>query len=254
MTISDAAKRQKSHYETIHDDYERHYYDPDSMAYRERFYYRQLFDGIDLDGWKVADLTSGSGHTSLRVLKQFPKAEISGFDNSPSACEAYEKNVGRPAVECDLTLPLDVEEGSYDAAIMICGLHHLVNDLPQVMKNVGTMVRPGGLFLIADPNANYVLEGARKIWYRIDRYYDHETEETQSYGTLLNLGAEWFEHRKAWWMGGPGYFLVLNSLHFRLPHGLKRVIAKPLMAVDAVYNMLPGEFLFPYYVAQWTRR
>jgi hypothetical protein len=32
-----AALRQKRHYEAIHDDYERHYYDSSSMAFRNEF-------------------------------------------------------------------------------------------------------------------------------------------------------------------------------------------------------------------------
>ena len=250
---SNAALRQKQHYEKIHDDYERHYYDPQSMAYRERFYYRQLFDGVDLNGNCVADLTSGSGHTSLEVLKRFPNVALTGFDNSPSACAAYQELVGHPAVECDLTQPMDVQR-EFDAVIMICGLHHCVNDLSQTLTNVANILKQGGLFLFADPNGDYVLEFARKIWYRLDKYYDAETEEAQKYKTLLELGADRFVAKNTWWMGGPGYFLVLNSLHFRLPHGIKKFIARPLMAVDTLYNLLPGKLLFPYFVAQWERK
>ena len=56
--------RQKQHYEAIHTNYEDHYYDAQSMAYRERFYYDPLFEGLDLNGCRVADLASGSGHNS----------------------------------------------------------------------------------------------------------------------------------------------------------------------------------------------
>jgi hypothetical protein len=37
--------RQKLHYETIHLDYEDHYYDAQSMRFREQFYYGPLFEG-----------------------------------------------------------------------------------------------------------------------------------------------------------------------------------------------------------------
>jgi hypothetical protein len=62
--VSIDSTRQKQHYEAIHTNYEDHYYDAQSMAYRERFYYDPLFEGLDLNGCRVADLASGSGHNS----------------------------------------------------------------------------------------------------------------------------------------------------------------------------------------------
>src|SRR6476660_5880416 len=94
--VSIDSTRQKRHYEAIHTNYEDHYYDAQSMAYRERFYYDPLFEGLDLNGCTVADLASGSGHSSVALLKRFPKAVVTGFDISSSACEAYRRNVGRP--------------------------------------------------------------------------------------------------------------------------------------------------------------
>jgi len=105
--VSIDSTRQKQHYEAIHTNYEDHYYDAQSMAYRERFYYDPLFEGLDLNGCRVADLASGSGHNSVALLKRFPKAVVTGFDISSSACKAYRHNVGRPGIEADLTKPLD---------------------------------------------------------------------------------------------------------------------------------------------------
>src|ERR1700741_147451 len=97
LAVSHSA-RQKAHYEAIHSDYEDHYYDAESMAFRERFYYDPLFAGLDLNGCSVADLASGSGHNSLAVLRRFPKAVVTGFDISRAAGEDYLKNVGRPCL------------------------------------------------------------------------------------------------------------------------------------------------------------
>src|ERR1700737_4489299 len=101
--MQSAGRSQKEHYESIHEIYESHYYDEQSMAYRERFYYDPLFDELDLNGCAVADLASGSGHNSLAVLRRFPKAIVTGFDISTAACEDYRRNVGRPGIETDLT-------------------------------------------------------------------------------------------------------------------------------------------------------
>ena len=69
------SSRQKQHYTAIHDAYEAHYYDAPSMAYRSRFIYRWLFDGVDFRGAEVADLACGSGYNSValeRALRRRP--------------------------------------------------------------------------------------------------------------------------------------------------------------------------------------
>ena len=54
------AALEKDHYERIHSDYARHYYDQTSMAYRRRFIYDHLLAGLDLNGKRVADLACGN--------------------------------------------------------------------------------------------------------------------------------------------------------------------------------------------------
>ena len=71
---------QAEHYDEIVTDYERHYYDSASMAYRRRYLYTNMFAGMDLNGKRVAELACGTGTNTLEVLKQFPEAEIIGLD------------------------------------------------------------------------------------------------------------------------------------------------------------------------------
>ena len=52
--------RQKAHCERIHEEYERHYFDPTSMAFRERFIYDIMYRNLNLDGKTVADPACGS--------------------------------------------------------------------------------------------------------------------------------------------------------------------------------------------------
>ena len=42
--------KQKTHYETIHDKYEAYYFDSESMAFREKFVYDVMFDGVHAQG------------------------------------------------------------------------------------------------------------------------------------------------------------------------------------------------------------
>ncbi len=244
--------RQKQHYEAIHAEYEDHYYDPESMRYRERFFFAPLFEGLDLNGKSVLDMACGSGHNSLALLQRFPSARVTGFDISSAACADYRRNLGQRCIEGDLTAPLR-EAATFDVAMVLGGLHHCVVDLQQALDNVARFLRPGGLFLMLEPNREFVLEGARRLWYRADRYFDAPTEAALAHAELLQRAGARFDLRRVRYLGGPGYFLISQSLLFRMPKPLKRAIASPLMAVDAIYNRLGIKWLHPYFVAQWVR-
>src|SRR2546422_5606234 len=177
MREQPAALRQKQHYETIHDDYERHYYDAPSMAFRNQFVYDILFAGIDLNGKVVADLASGSGHNSLAVLQRFPRATVVGFDISSKGCEAYEKSTGGRAYQIDLMSGADYGVRA-DVAMVFGGIHHCATNLPQTFKTAAHIVRPGGLFLMYEPNRQYILEGARQLWYRLGKKLHEGNEGT----------------------------------------------------------------------------
>lgn len=248
-----AAEVQQRHYDAIHDAYEAHYYDAASMSYRERFIYRPMFRGIDLDGKEVADLASGSGYNSLALRARFPTARVMGFDISSKACAAYSANVGRPCMQLDLMEGRDLGQ-RFDAVIVVGGLHHCVSNLDGAFATIAALLRPGGLLLATEPNRSFFLERLRQHWYRVDRYFDAETERALEYEELDGLATRDFERIDVCYLGGPGYFLVLNSLVTRTPRMLKNLLAPALFSIDGIYNRLPGRRMFPYFVARWRRR
>lgn len=169
-----SSSRQKAHYEGIHDEYEEHYNDPSAKEFRDRFMYDVMFEGLDLNGKTVADLASGSGHNTMALLERFPAALPVGFDISSRACESYRAITGRPAHEADLTKGADIDLAA-DVAMVIGGLHHCIADLPGTFSTIAGILRPGGLLLMCEPNRHYLLEGARRLWYRFDKYFDDQT-------------------------------------------------------------------------------
>jgi SAM-dependent methyltransferase len=251
--ISRQSEKQKHHYETIHDDYERHYYDGSSIKFRQRFIYDVIFNGLDLNNKDVADLASGSGHNSLAVLERYPQARITGFDISSKACAAYQRNVGSEAYELDLTLGNNLGR-TFDVAIIHGGLHHCVSDLDGTFRAIAAMVKPGGLFIMVEPNRQCFLEGVRRLWYRLDKYFEADTEAALAHDEILAIASDSYSGIDLHYMGGPAYFLIYNSLLFRIPLPVKRIIAPPLFIAEAAYNKLPGRFWFPYFIARWHRR
>jgi len=251
--MSQASNRQKHHFDNILGDYDQHYFDPESQRYRERFFYLPLFAGLDLNDKRVIDLACGSGYNSLAILERFPRADVCGLDISFRACRNYEQKVGGPAYCADLTV-LDVTlPAPADAAVVIGGLHHCVTDLPTTMANLARIVRPGGILLMVEPNADCFLNNLRLLWYRHDRYFDAQTERPLYHAELIAMASDWFRLQDVQYLGGPGYLVVLNSLLFRLPRSLKRLVAPPLTKFDGLYNQLPAVAPFLYFIARWRR-
>jgi SAM-dependent methyltransferase len=248
---------QKAHYEKIHEDYSRHYYDPTSMKFRDAFIYKYLFKGIDLNGKKVADLACGSGYNSLYLKKYYPKIQVFGFDISNKACQDYEKIVERPATEIDLTKKNTFDatlKEQFDCVLIMGAIHHCVENLPETFRNIHSILKPGGYLLMFEPNKYYFLEGMRKAWYRWDRYFEADTEEALDHTQLLATYSHLFDCENVAHLGGPAYFLIYNSLLFRIPIKLKQIISYPLFALERLYNLLPGRFMYPYFIARWRKK
>ncbi|HIB50145.1 MAG TPA: class I SAM-dependent methyltransferase [Phycisphaerales bacterium] len=251
-TKKTGSDRQREHYDVIHDAYEDHYYDEYSMSYRKKHIFAPLFNGLTLENKTIAELACGNGATSKELLRTFPSVDVLGFDISAPACKAYEQEVGRPCYELDLTSDTP-PTNCCDIAVVVGGLHHCVCDLPNTIKNIASMVKPNGYLLMVEPNADFLLEFIRKRWYKADHYFDDETEKALSHEELMKIGRHWFKCVDIKYKGGPGYFLILNSLLFRLPKWAKRLIARPLIFIDSLYDVLPFKMASPFFIARWQR-
>jgi SAM-dependent methyltransferase len=248
------SENQRQHYETILDQYDAHYFDEWSTKYREEFIYEPLWRGMDFAGKRVADLACGSGFNSKALLKRFPTVLPTGYDIAPTACEAYRQRTGFSARECDLTKPMENVCAEFDAAMVIGGLHHCVSDLHQTFRNVASLLKPGGIFMMMEPNSRYFLEEVRNFWYRHDKSFDAENEHALAHAEILSLANDDFVCQDTKYFGGPAFFAVLNSMILRIPLGVKPFISPPLMIVERAWNLIPGTRMHNAFLARWTRR
>lgn len=196
-------------------------------------------------------MACGSGHNSEALLKHDTSVDVMGFDISTAACEDYRQRTGRPAAEADITLPWQGPVG-FDVVFIIGGLHHCANDLPQVLDNVAMMLKPGGIFLMQEPNARFFLEKVRQVWYRKDPMFD-QNEAALRHDALLAQGQKNFTLHSVEYSGGPAYFIVLQSMIMRVPLGMKPYISPPLIMLERLWNKLPSPVFHNTFQARWHR-
>jgi SAM-dependent methyltransferase len=244
------SNRQKNHYQRIHASYESHYFDATSIKYREEFILDPLFKNAKLENKRILDLACGSGYNSVYLKKRFPGLTCVGLDISEDACVEYRKNTGEIAYMVDLTRSIDIAE-KFDAAVIIGGLHHCIADLPQTLRNIASLLKPGGLLYMMEPSSDFFLNGLRSRWYKADRYFDAETEDALSHSKILTHAKDFFESVDLRYFGGPAYFLLLNSLIMRIPLSVKPWLAPMLFLVERGYQSISSPITAPCFIASW---
>ena len=246
--------RQQAHFESLHSLYERHQYHPAVMEYRRRFIYGPMLRGMDLNGARVIELCSGSGHNSLYLKDTFPGVSLTGLDISRTACSDYETRVGAPCKLLDLTDPNGKVSDSFDIAFVVGGLHHCVADLEVVLSNTAAMLKPGGRLVMMEPSSQFFLDPVRKLWYRLDkRMFDVQTERALNHDELFAMARGNFEVESLEFFGGPGCAFILNGMIFRIPLRVKSFTAPLLLQAEAAWNRLPWRACHFLFVARWKR-
>ena len=236
----------------IHDEYSKHYYDNESLKYRERFIYNYIFQNEDFNNKKIAEIACGSGFNSLAILKRFPKANLNGYDISKPACDDYKRLVKADSYVWDMTKD-KINKLKYDYVIVFGGLHHCIQDLNTTFQNIFEMLNDNGKLIMFEPNKNYFLDFVRVLWYKLDNYFDANSEDSLNHIKLLNTQKDMFKLEKIKYFGGPSYFLIYNSLIFRLPLYLKPLISKFLLFFEEIYNKFGNKYLYPVFIAKWKK-
>ncbi|MEZ4447419.1 MAG: class I SAM-dependent methyltransferase [Polyangiaceae bacterium] len=128
------------------------YYDRSSLPIRliEQRRLKHIVDLVDArPGDRILEVGCGGGH----VLRQFPKAKLTGIDVSGVMLEKAERNLRG----YDVTLKkgeldeLGIEDDSFDAIVCTEVLEHIV-DPDKVLRGIARVARPGARVVITFPN------------------------------------------------------------------------------------------------------
>ena len=247
-----AENKQSKHQDQLEEEYERHYSDPCSMAYRLRFFNEPMMAGISLRGQKVLDAMCGAGQMTDYLLSG--GALVTGLDISEKAIEHFRKKCPQAHAMVGSILDTGLESDSYDCVTVLGGLHHVHPNVDAAIDEIYRILRPGGYFCFMEPHAGSLPDVVRRIWYRVDRRMFEDNEQAIDVVGLQAKNEDRFEFLTTRYGGGVAYLLVLNSLVFRIPLGWKRHYSPLCMGLEALLGKVQGPRLSCFVVGQWRKR
>ena len=126
----------------------------------------------DVDGLRILDVGCGPGLYASELVAR--GASVLGLDQSPRMVALAQARVpvGAGFLVHDLSHPLELEDSSFDKAVMALVIHHL-DDRVAVLREINRVLRPGGRLVVSThhPTTDWVRLGGS--------YFDVEViEET----------------------------------------------------------------------------
>jgi len=233
--LDGAEQQQLRHYNDIAADYEAHYSDEWSIAYRRRFIYEPMFAGLNLNGLNVLDAMCGSGQTTEYLIAH--GANVTGLDISDEVIEQFQTRwTNANAVNRSL-LDSGLADSSFDCVVVVGGLHHIHPNVKRAVTELHRVLKPGGHLCFMEPHSGSFPDLVRRVWYRCDRFFS-DNEASIDVARLQRDFHAQFELKRVQHLGNVAFLLVLNSLIFRLPPRVKKILAPLLLKLEPLINKL----------------
>jgi SAM-dependent methyltransferase len=243
---------QRQHYNRIGADYAAQYGDPDCLVYREEFLYQPLLAGLDLEGRKVLEALSGSGHATDYLLRQ-KKALVTGLDISDEAIASFKERWPTCEAVCASAIESGLPDESFDCIVVVMGLHHLHPHLSEALREIHRLLRKGGTLCFTEPHKESAFNRFRTFWYRHDSLFA-VNEESLDIEALKRECAALFEFRIEKYVGSLAYLLVLNSMIFRVPLWLKRIYSPAILRLEKMLARLHTRHFSLAVICQWEKK
>lgn len=243
---------QREYFNRLLERYQAHYDDPTSQAYRRKYIFGPMFEGVQFEDKTVLEAMCGSGPTTAYLLER--NAIVTGLDVSDSAVESFRTRW--PTCEClrasifDSRLPGE----SYDMVVVQWGLHHLHPRLKDAVDEIYRILKPGGYFCFSEPHGGSLYDGARKVWYRFDRDIFAENEESVDLSWMKARYADRFDFQVEHYLGNVAYFLVAQSMVLRIPLAAKKYYAPLAFFLESLFTPLMGRRTSPMVACRWQKK
>ena len=142
---------------------------------------------------------------------------------------------------------------SFDAAVVVGGLHHLQPNVAQGIDEIHRLLRPGGWFCFLEPHTGSLPDWFRRQWYKRDMRFARN-EAAVDLESLKARYADRFDFVKELYCGNLGFLLVYNSMIFAVPLRLKPLYTPMLLRLESAINRLQGRRLACIVICQWRKR
>jgi ubiquinone/menaquinone biosynthesis C-methylase UbiE len=247
---STAEEAQSAHYDRIIVEYDAHYGDPCSQAYRDRFINRPMFEGLDLEGREVLEAMCGSGMTTRALLSR--GASVTGLDISELAIGSFQRRWPECNVAQTSLIRSNLPSESFDAVVVVGGLHHLQPHVSEAVEEIHRVLRPGGSFCFFEPHTGSLPDLFRRLWYKLDSRFA-PNEAAIDVGALKREFGDRFEFVSETYGGNVAFLFVANSLVLRIPLSWKRFYTPALLRLETLIEGLQGKRLGCFVVGRWKK-
>ncbi|RDB21118.1 Secondary metabolism regulator LAE1 [Hypsizygus marmoreus] len=106
---------------------------------------------------RVLDLGTGGGFWAISMADDFPRAEVIGIDLAPIQPRTVPPNCTFEL--CDLDQGSIPYPDSHFDFIHARSMHTGIHDYPRFLQEIGRLLRPGGLFLLVEPDLIPIADG-----------------------------------------------------------------------------------------------
>lgn len=247
----DAEATQRDHYNRIGAMFETHYDDPSTHLYRERFIDAPMLQGLDLRGGRVLEAMCGSGFTTGALLGR--GARVTGLDISETMIASFAQRWPQCENVCGSIIQSGFPSGSFDAVVIVGGLHHMHPDVDPAVDEIHRILKPGGAFCFLEPHVGSLPDVFRRFWYKRDAMFS-DNEAAVDIEHLKRRYAESFDFVHEVYGGNIGHLLIYNSMIFRIPLRWKPLYTPFVLRLEGWIGRLQGKRLACFVVCQWRKK
>ena len=249
---------QQLHFDQILDEYRSAYHSRGSNHYKHKLIYSKIVPLIREkwpNGCQILEVACGSGENSFQLRELLgDNYKFSGTDISGESVAAFNQIMGSQSAQVKNFMDAeDSWSSQFEVVLIIGGLHHMVDGLDTVFKNINSATKPRGILLFVEPNARF-LDVVRRWWYRRDGFFEEDHESALDERFLFSkYGVGWNQVHVSYF-GFVGFFVILQSMVLRTPKFLQHVLFRPLTRLDVFCSTFFPQSCLAAYICSWEKQ
>ncbi|MBK7960872.1 MAG: class I SAM-dependent methyltransferase [Bdellovibrionales bacterium] len=220
--------------------YDKHYSSESAIAYRNCIFDAFLSD-IDLQNQKMLDAMCGGGESSGYFIAK-KNVQVFGIDISEKQCEFFKSRYPSVSVACGSILDTPFDDNTFDF-IITESLHHLHPYVNGGVNEITRILKPGGYFMVWEPNSGSFFDMVRKIWYSVDRKFFEKNEASIDFQKLVKDHSHHLELVKKQFGGNVAHLFVMNSMLFRIPVAFVKIYGPFFIFIELLLNRIQFNFV-----------